>query len=498
VSLVLAAGIYIFPQEVHHSNTSNEVEHDHSQTTKSSMMDNNNNNTRSVVVANGVKGHLSSNESEAIRDLIKSERKKSDLKIEVTIYENENDENMGVRMTSPHNFENNILLSTLDQTGSLLSINKLGIKSSRYSLNKVDDDENNENSVKKSFLNGHKSVETDKEEMLSLFEKSIQLLQRPVFICVIIMAGIESLLQNSFLAFASLFLEYQYRLASGSASLVLGFLSIPPLMIGGLLSGLITKRMNDKPTSCLKFLACVLFFNLIVYAGFIVYCKEPTLISRRTTFVPDNLPFNVSDNCDCNAKIFKPVCLINSDDTFFQSACLAGCSVYDSTTERFFNCTQAPQTFFYNASQPLAASSSSHGDYFANGLCETDDCTFRLVISYASIGLLMFLNALTFLPYLKVTIGCINEKEMNSLGLGIKQFFMTAFGTIPGPIMFGAVIDSQCTYWHTDLSDQSVCKMYDNRGFALGMGLMGMGFKFICFLLVILSYFLIKNSKARR
>jgi hypothetical protein len=131
---------------------------------------------------------------------------------------------------------------------------------------------------------------------------ALALLRKPVFICVIIMAGIESLLQNSFLAFASLFLEYQYRLASGSASLMIGFLSIPPLMIGGMLSGIITKKMKDKPTSCLKFLAGVLFVNLIVYCGFLVYCKEPTLISQRTmSVVSHDLPFSVSDNCDCNA-----------------------------------------------------------------------------------------------------------------------------------------------------------------------------------------------------
>jgi hypothetical protein len=105
------------------------------------------------------------------------------------------------------------------------------------------------------------------------------------------------------------------------------------------------------------------------------------------------------------------------------------------------------------------------------------------------------MNALTFLPFLKVTIGCIEAKEMNSIGLGLKQFFMNALGTIPGPILFGSVIDMTCTYWHMDQNNQRVCKIYDNKGFAFNFGLLGVGFKTACLLLVILSLFLTSRNK---
>lgn len=107
----------------------------------------------------------------------------------------------------------------------------------------------------------------------------------------------------------------------------------------------------------------------------------------------------------------------------------------------------------------------------------------------------MFLNALTFLPYLKCTIGCIDSREMNSIGLGFKQFFMNAFGTIPGPILFGTVIDSTCKYWHNDLKDQRVCKIYNNQQFAFAFGMLGVGFKSVCFILVILSIIFLKRGK---
>jgi hypothetical protein len=156
-----------------------------------------------------------------------------------------------------------------------------------------------------------------------------------------------------------------------------------------------------------------------------VYCKEPNMITDLNT---NKMNYSMSQNCNCNKKIFKPVCLKDSKDVFFQSACLAGCSEFSKSTDVYSNCTQELNTF-------TSDSEDSANNYFINGLCPTQSCNVRLIISYSCIFFLMFLNALTFLPYLKVTIGVIDNKEMNSIGLGLKQFFMNGFGTIPGPIL---------------------------------------------------------------
>jgi hypothetical protein len=150
--------------------------------------------------------------------------------------------------------DNNPILSTLRAAGSLLSVDKLGIKSSQYSLNRIGDSkvEGDEAEVMNPFLHnggvhhplGSSSTlnekdeqeiatadQTESHETLNLFQKSFLLLKKPVYLFLIITSAIEGLLQNSFLAFATLFIEYQYRQPSGSASLILGLLSIPPLMV---------------------------------------------------------------------------------------------------------------------------------------------------------------------------------------------------------------------------------------------------------------------------
>ena len=395
------------------------------------------------------------------------------------------------KIPNQNNRQNLSILNTLDQAGSIISINRIAYYSSAENIsNKFNKDHNSFN---------------------ELVKKSIFLFKNPVYVLVITATTIEGLLQNSFLAFAPLFLEYQYRLASGTSSLIIGLLSIPPLILGGLQSGIICKKLKNDTISCFKFLAVILFLNIFVYAGFLLSCREPTLISNdsqiknlllrinirnENNIVTDNLTqtacLKSSVNCNCDSTIFKPVCLSNSKDIYFQSPCFAGCSTFtqlEKLDDFYSNCTQSECDAYFEPN------SLRKEHTLKDGLCQTKSCELKLVISYVCIFMLMLLNAITFLPYLKVTIGCVDAKEMNTIVLGLKQFFMNSLGTVPGPILFGTVIDATCSYWHTDSQDQSVCKIYNNEKFALGFGLLGIGFKTICFVMVILSLFFSIRSK---
>ena len=53
--------------------------------------------------------------------------------------------------------------------------------------------------------------------------------------------------------------------------------------------------------------------------------------------------------------------------------------------------------------------------------------------------------------------------EQRSLALGVQSVFFRLFGTIPGPIAFGAIIDSGCIYWQYECNRRGNCWVYDNR-----------------------------------
>lgn len=53
--------------------------------------------------------------------------------------------------------------------------------------------------------------------------------------------------------------------------------------------------------------------------------------------------------------------------------------------------------------------------------------------------------------------------EQRSLALGMQSVAFRAFGSIPGPIVFGAIFDSACIYWQFECSRRGNCWVYDNQ-----------------------------------
>lgn len=56
---------------------------------------------------------------------------------------------------------------------------------------------------------------------------------------------------------------------------------------------------------------------------------------------------------------------------------------------------------------------------------------------------------------------CVAD-EQRTLALGAQSVAFRAFGSIPGPIVFGAIFDSACIYWQYECSRRGNCWVYDN------------------------------------
>ncbi|GCB65312.1 hypothetical protein scyTo_0004760, partial [Scyliorhinus torazame] len=61
---------------------------------------------------------------------------------------------------------------------------------------------------------------------------------------------------------------------------------------------------------------------------------------------------------------------------------------------------------------------------------------------------------------------CVPDNQ-RSFSLGIQWLFVRILGTIPGPILFGTVIDISCVLWNEDVCGRKgACWTYDNRKMA--------------------------------
>lgn len=53
--------------------------------------------------------------------------------------------------------------------------------------------------------------------------------------------------------------------------------------------------------------------------------------------------------------------------------------------------------------------------------------------------------------------------EQRSFALGIQWIVVRLLGTIPAPMLFGALIDESCILWQGDCDSGGACLVYDNK-----------------------------------
>lgn len=85
---------------------------------------------------------------------------------------------------------------------------------------------------------------------------------------------------------------------------------------------------------------------------------------------------------------------------------------------------------------------------------------------------------------------CVAD-EQRTLALGVQSVAFRAFGSIPGPIIFGAIFDSACIYWQYECSRRGNCWVYNNVHLsqrAVSLAMLGIGTNFIFSILCWLFY----------
>ena len=67
-------------------------------------------------------------------------------------------------------------------------------------------------------------------------------------------------------------------------------------------------------------------------------------------------------------------------------------------------------------------------------------------------------------------------------------------GSVPGPILFGRVLDSSCLLWQEKCRVQGACWFYDVRTLAWKLLLIAVGFKVVSFIFFTLSLVFYKSA----
>ena len=178
-----------------------------------------------------------------------------------------------------------------------------------------------------------------------------------------------------------------------------------------------------------------------------------------------NLVFPCNADCDCAGVKYFPVCHEPTMTTFF-SACHAGCNTI-LPNGRFGNCSCIIDPIYMaNSSYASGVNISPLMDkdfYYTTNILEevkTGACTFDCKVPYLTLTIIMCLTRLFAcsgrIGNILVNYRCVEDRD-KALAQGITMMMISIFAFIPGPIIYGALIDSTCLVWNDACGTRGNC-----------------------------------------
>ncbi|XP_071956884.1 solute carrier organic anion transporter family member 4A1-like [Antedon mediterranea] len=264
--------------------------------------------------------------------------------------------------------------------------------------------------------------------------------------------------------FGPKYMESQFNITPSAAAGICGIIVIPSGVGGTLIGGWVVKRFKLSVKAMLQFVLGTLSVSAVLLLCFVIYCDNvnfagvTTQYGKTSAIYPEGAETNINANCNIDCRCgqeYDPICGI--DNVMYYSGCHAGCAVSKENEENileYFDCTCMNIT-----------SSSSDVDYM--GKAERCDIDCPLIPLF--LVLLFFQMLTTFMAIVPGTTAVLRivDHDQRAFGLGIQSLMYRLLGTVPGPIIFGAIIDGQCLLWDKECDGSNgTCWLYNNESFS--------------------------------
>lgn len=283
------------------------------------------------------------------------------------------------------------------------------------------------------------------------------ILSNATFLSLALAGTADYMLTNAVTQISTKFFESQFAISSSKAAAVLGAIAIAGGCGGTFLGGHLVTRLNMSCESIIKMCLIVSIVPWVCIFMFRNYCPDPTFAVNIPAMLNGSDPFvfPCNEHCNCHKSVYNPVCSV--DGTVFFSPCLAGCEtrLAKGGARVYTNCScivqhvpeKLPNGTFFNVQGRRKK-------------CNTG-CT---LLPYFTVGLFLalFSNFLNLAPLASALLRVVTPKE-RSLALAIKWIIVRIFASIPGPMLFGHVIDRSCLVWQSICGRSGSCLYYNNK-----------------------------------
>jgi len=188
--------------------------------------------------------------------------------------------------------------------------------------------------------------------------------------------------------------------------------------------------------------------------------------------------------CDCGSK-FDPVC--GSNDVLYFSPCHAGCrQELGDIAWNYGDCS-----CITNDTITMLGGGSAR-----KGRCASDDaCKHWQLYPFLILFALIVVPMLSITaPAMQATLRCVPSR-LTSVAVGLQLTVSRSLGAVPGPPIFGAVVDSVCLVSQTTSKDEeNACAIYDQKNLGLLMFFIAAAVKILSFLFILAAWLLYRSN----
>ncbi|TKR72336.1 hypothetical protein L596_019804 [Steinernema carpocapsae] len=238
-----------------------------------------------------------------------------------------------------------------------------------------------------------------------------------------------------------------------SGYLVIGLLGITPSL---LLCFYPARGDYEESYSKALFIATVSTLNYMAFASKTLFgCTSVvSQIGETGKLTRFNYSNGCNMGCSCEGAQLYPVC--DSTGLAYYSPCHAGCrdALVKNAEEHnleFTNC------------DCVADGIGSVSKHFCH-----DDCSNMTILFFVFSAMGALIAGLGMVPGLLVLIRSV-PPATRSIALGVHAFVISLLGTLPSPVIWGALIDSACLVWDKTCGKRGTCNIYDTEALRIKM-----------------------------
>nr|CAD7452207.1 unnamed protein product [Timema tahoe] len=274
------------------------------------------------------------------------------------------------------------------------------------------------------------------------------------------------------MAFSMKYTETQYHMSASGASMLSGGTRVLAMVFGFMLSGYLMGKYKPRPRIILGW---NVFLGVLYVGGSIFHiflkCDDNGLYGLDMDGGKLDIYNDCNMNCACEAVKYQPVCYVEKYMTFY-SPCQLGCKTKflspNGSLTSFGECSCVPEEISVPFSQlpevPVFTNDSAVVTIM-NGPCPVD-CTRILLIHISISFIISILSSLGRVGSVVVNFRCVEPRD-KVLAQGLSLLLVSLFGFIPGPIIFGALVDSACLVWDASCGENGNCWLYHKYKFRL-------------------------------